>query len=227
MLDQRQHRILDAMGIQLWSRRQQGQHGDTAEIRVPDEVEEQLHDWVSLRQAVESCHRCELAATRTRTVFGTGNQHADLMIVGEAPGADEDRQGEPFVGAAGQLLNQMLLACGFRRDQVYIANILKCRPQGNRNPSPQEVISCRHYLNRQIELVEPRLLLAVGGVAATSLLDTDKPIGQLRGELYHYGEQQVPLIATYHPAYLLRQPSEKQKSWEDLQFAMRKLGELS
>ncbi|OOY42111.1 uracil-DNA glycosylase, partial [Solemya velum gill symbiont] len=168
-----------------------------------------------------------LAATRTQTVFGAGNQHAELMIIGEAPGADEDRQGEPFVGRAGQLLNQMLLACGFSREQVYIANILKCRPQGNCNPSPEEMISCRHYLNRQIELVAPKLLLAVGGVAATSLLDSDKPVGQLRGELYHYGGQKVPMIVTYHPAYLLRQPSEKRKSWEDLQFAMRKLGDLS
>ncbi|WP_179116424.1 uracil-DNA glycosylase [Solemya velum gill symbiont] len=227
MLDQRQHSMLDAMGIQLWSRRQQHQPGDIVDVTQPDEAEEQLHDWESLQQAVETCHRCGLAATRTQTVFGAGNQHAELMIIGEAPGADEDRQGEPFVGRAGQLLNQMLLACGFSREQVYIANILKCRPQGNRNPSPEEMISCRHYLNRQIELVAPKLLLAVGGVAATSLLDSDKPVGQLRGELYHYGGQKVPMIVTYHPAYLLRQPSEKRKSWEDLQFAMRKLGDLS
>lgn len=215
------------MGIQLWSRRQQHQPGDIVDVTQPDEAEEQLHDWESLQQAVETCHRCGLAATRTQTVFGAGNQHAELMIIGEAPGADEDRQGEPFVGRAGQLLNQMLLACGFSREQVYIANILKCRPQGNCNPSPEEMISCRHYLNRQIELVAPKLLLAVGGVAATSLLDSDKPVGQLRGELYHYGGQKVPMIVTYHPAYLLRQPSEKRKSWEDLQFAMRKLGDLS
>ncbi|OOZ40588.1 hypothetical protein BOW52_05685 [Solemya elarraichensis gill symbiont] len=129
--------MLDAMGIQVWSRRQQRQPGDAAEITLPDEAEEQLHDWDSLQQSVENCNRCTIAATRTQTVFGTGNQNAELMIIGEAPGADEDRQGEPFVGRAGQLLNQMLLACGFGREQVYIANILKCRPQANRNPSPE------------------------------------------------------------------------------------------
>ena len=212
------------MGVQLWSRR------DAVPEQKPDpvveEIEHELHDWESLQAAVSGCHRCELSDSRTQTVFGVGDTRAELMIIGEAPGADEDKQGEPFVGRAGMLLNQMLMACGYRREQVYIANILKCRPPSNRNPSPEEVLSCRHYLNRQIELVSPKLLLAVGGVAATNLLDTDKPVGQLRGELFHYGDQHVPLIVTYHPAYLLRQPTEKQKSWLDLQFALRQLGEL-
>ena len=168
-----------------------------------------------------ACIDCELHQTRTQTVFGTGNRRADWMVVGEAPGADEDRQGEPFVGRAGQLLNAMLRAIGLAREEVYIANILKCRPPRNRDPRPEEVACCEGYLQRQVELVEPRLILAVGRIAAHNLLKTDVPLGRMRGRPYRYGHKDTPVVVTYHPAYLLRSPGEKRKAWADLQFAAR------
>jgi DNA polymerase len=149
-------------------------------------------------------------------VFGVGDRRARWMVIGEAPGADEDRQGEPFVGRAGQLLNEMLLAAGVSREQVYIANILKCRPPENRDPKPEESASCEGYLRRQIALVQPGLLLVVGRIAAQKLLATDTPIGKLRGEVHRYGPAGIPVVVTYHPAYLLRSPGQKRKSWEDL-----------
>jgi DNA polymerase len=142
------------------------------------------------------------------------------MIIGEAPGADEDRQGEPFVGRAGQLLNSMLLAIGLRREQVFIANILKCRPPHNRDPKPEEVSCCMPYLQRQIDLVNPGMILCVGRIAAQNLLATDTPIGKLRGSVHRLGARQRPVVVTYHPAYLLRSPGEKRKAWSDLQFAL-------
>ena len=169
---------------------------------------------------------CGLHTTRTQTVFGVGNRQAELLVVGEAPGADEDRQGEPFVGRAGQLLNSMLRAMGMPRDTVYIANLLKCRPPGNRDPAPEEVRCCQPYLQRQIELLSPRALLAVGRIAAQNLLGTDTPIGKLRGAVHHYGAQRIPLIVTYHPAYLLRSPTEKRKSWKDLRLLQDELARL-
>ncbi len=178
-------------------------------------------DWEALEARVAACTLCELHKTRTRTVFGVGNRSAEWMIIGEAPGADEDRQGEPFVGRAGQLLNEMLLAVGLTREAVYIANILKCRPPNNRDPRPEEVASCEPYLQRQVSLVAPRLILAVGRVAAQNLLKTDTRIGAMRGRQYHYGEARIPVVVTYHPAYLLRSPREKRKAWEDLKFAMQ------
>ena len=138
------------------------------------------------------------------------------MIVGEAPGADEDRQGEPFVGKAGQLLNEMLRAVGLSRERVYIANILKCRPPSNRDPRSDEVASCMDFLQRQVAMVQPRLILAVGRIAAQNLLDEDQPVGRLRGRIHSFGEQGVPVVVTYHPAYLLRSPGQKRKAWEDL-----------
>lgn len=186
----------------------------------------QHDDWQALQQRVKHCTACDLHHTRTQTVFGVGNQQADWLIVGEAPGADEDRQGEPFVGRAGQLLNNMLLAIGLRREQVYIANILKCRPPNNRDPRPEEVMQCEQYLRRQVELLQPKLILAVGRIAAQNLLKTDTPIGRLRGKLHYYGDgngddgRKTPLVITYHPAYLLRSPKEKRKAWQDLQFAL-------
>ena len=138
------------------------------------------------------------------------------MIVGEAPGADEDRQGEPFVGKAGQLLNEMLRAVGLSREHVYIANILKCRPPSNRDPRSDEVASCMDFLQRQVAMVQPRLILAVGRIAAQNLLDEDQPVGRLRGRIHSFGEQGVPVVVTYHPAYLLRSPGQKRKAWEDL-----------
>jgi DNA polymerase len=175
--------------------------------------------WAELEAMVSGCTLCSLHESRTRTVFGSGKRDADWLVIGEAPGADEDRQGEPFVGRAGLLLNEMLFAIGLQRDEVYICNILKCRPPGNRNPSAGEISACHPYLQRQIELVVPRLILAVGGIAANSLLGTDQKVGQLRGKVHFYGARKIPLVVTYHPAYLLRSPLEKGKVWRDLQLA--------
>jgi DNA polymerase len=187
-------------------------------------------DWAELEQRVRQCQACELYRTRTRPVFGVGNIRAQWMVIGEAPGADEDRQGEPFVGRAGQLLNSMLNAMGLAREEVYIANVLKSRPPGNRDPKPEEVRACIPHLFRQIELINPRLLLCVGRIAAQSLLNTDTPIGKLRGKLHTLdagGPMSRPLIVTYHPAYLLRSPVEKRKAWSDLVLAMQTFEQLS
>ncbi|MBK1724331.1 hypothetical protein CKO23_19145 [Thiocystis violacea] len=180
-------------------------------------------DWPALQAAVVGCRACGLCETRTQTVFGVGNQEADLMIVGEAPGADEDRAGEPFVGRAGQLLNRMLAAIGLPREQVYIANVLKCRPPGNRDPKPEEALQCEAFLLRQMELVRPRLILSVGRISAQHLLRTDTSVGRLRGRWFDFGAHAVPLRVTYHPAYLLRSPEQKAKAWDDLTEIRRRL----
>jgi DNA polymerase len=173
-------------------------------------------DWEALEGAVAGCTQCELHRTRTQTVFGIGNRQAEWMFVGEAPGAEEDRRGEPFVGRAGKLLDAMLAAVGRKREEVFIANVLKCRPPNNRDPHGEEVMQCGAYLLRQIELVKPRLLIALGRFAAQSLLNTSRPIGKLRGEVFQHAASQTPLIVTYHPAYLLRNPLDKRKAWQDL-----------
>ena len=183
-------------------------------------------DWEALRAKVSVCTRCSLHAGRTQTVFGVGRPDARWMIIGEAPGAEEDRRGEPFVGRAGQLLDSMLRALGPGREQVYIANVLKCRPPGNRDPRPEEAGSCRPYLDRQIELLAPTLILAVGRIAAQTLLHTDQPLGKLRGRIHALGERSWPVIVTYHPAYLLRSPGEKRKAWQDLMYARRTFREI-
>lgn len=175
--------------------------------------------WQELAQAVQGCTRCDLAKTRTQTVFGMGNPQAAWMIIGEAPGAEEDRQGEPFVGKAGQLLNQMLQAIRMPRESVYIANVLKCRPPNNRDPKPDEATNCRGYLERQIELVNPALIVVVGRIAAQNLLQTNEPLARLRGKEHLAPLSRTPVIVTYHPAYLLRQPADKRKAWQDLLFA--------
>jgi DNA polymerase len=175
--------------------------------------------WQALQSEVSGCRRCGLCESRTQTVFGVGNRRADVLVVGEAPGAEEDRQGEPFVGRAGQLLNAMLRAMGRPRESVFIANILKCRPPGNRDPSPAEVASCLPYLHRQIELLSPRLILVVGRIAAQSLLATGTSVGRLRGHLHRYGAAGIALVVTYHPAYLLRSPGDKRRAWADLKAA--------
>jgi len=172
--------------------------------------------WDELRAAVSACQRCELHASRTQTVFGVGNPRARWMFIGEAPGAEEDRQGEPFVGRAGQLLTAMIRALGMQREDVYIANVLKCRPPGNRDPKPSEAASCRAFLERQVALVDPTLVIAVGRVAAQDLLATETPIAKLRGKVHSFGAKAWPLLVTYHPAYLLRSPGEKRKAWQDL-----------
>jgi len=172
-------------------------------------------DWAQLREAVRSCRRCDLAGTRTQGVFGVGDLNADWLIVGEAPGAEEDRLGEPFVGQAGKLLDAMLAALGLQRGKnVYIANVLKSRPPGNRDPRPEEVAACLPYLERQVELLRPRIILALGRFAAQSLLLSEASISRLRGRVHDY--RGVPLVVTYHPAYLLRNLPDKAKAWEDL-----------
>ena len=178
-------------------------------------------DWEELAAEARQCTACGLCATRTQAVFGVGNREADWLVIGEAPGADEDRLGEPFVGRAGKLLNPMLLAIGLKREQAYIANILKCRPPENRDPAPAEASLCRPFLERQIELIRPRIIFALGRIAAQNLLGTDTQIGKLRGRVHRFGSAQIPLVVTYHPAYLLRSPREKRKVWDDLRLARR------
>ena len=172
--------------------------------------------WEELEQAVGNCHLCDLCASRTNTVFGVGNRQADILVIGEAPGADEDAQGEPFVGRAGKLLDNMLAAIGQSRSTVFIANILKCRPPNNRDPLAEEVVCCVPYLKRQIELIQPKLILTIGRIAAQNLLDTQTPIGKMRGKDYTYSEAEIPVIVSYHPAYLLRSPGAKAEAWKDL-----------
>ncbi|NJD08086.1 MAG: uracil-DNA glycosylase [Methylococcaceae bacterium] len=175
--------------------------------------------WEELHAEVVACQSCPLHRTRTQTVFGVGDRQAQWMVIGEAPGEQEDLQGEPFVGRAGLLLNEMIRAIGLLREQVYIANILKCRPPGNRDPQVDEVAACESFLMRQLALVRPSIILAVGRIAAQQLLKTTTPIGKLRGSVHDY--QGVPLVVTYHPAYLLRSPLEKRKAWDDLCLALR------
>jgi len=177
-------------------------------------------DWPELKQQVRDCTACRLRAGCTQTVFGAGDEQAGWLFVGEGPGEDEDAQGEPFVGQAGKLLDNMLLAIKLRRGKnVYIANIVKCRPPNNRNPAADEIAQCLPYLQRQIELIKPRLIVALGKTATNALLGKDATLGSLRGTLYDY--HGIPLVATYHPAYLLRTPSEKAKAWQDLCMAVR------
>lgn len=181
--------------------------------------------WDELKQAVVRCEACSLAQTRTRTVFGVGDEHAEWLFVGEAPGAEEDRRGEPFVGQAGQLLDNMLAAIQLKRgENVYIANVLKCRPPQNRDPHGEEVVKCDPFLKRQVELIKPRLIVALGKFAAQSLLGGEQSIAALRGKLHDY--HGVPLIVTYHPAYLLRNMTDKAKAWEDLCFARATMRDL-
>ena len=176
-----------------------------------------------LEEEVRGCTRCpELAAERTQTVFGVGNPQARLCFFGEAPGADEDRAGEPFVGKAGQLLNKIMEACTLRREDVYILNTLRCRPPGNRNPNPDEVANCRPYFQRQLEIIRPEFICCLGAVAAHSLLETNTPVGKMRGRFHDYNGAQV--IVTYHPAYLLRNPGMKRETWEDMKLLMHAMG---
>lgn len=226
MSDEQRRRYLEAMGITPWVRREM----NPQETPTPDLVNATASatdsdvdrlDLDALRSVVAGCRRCDLHRTRTQTVFGVGNPRPEWLIIGEAPGADEDRQGEPFVGRAGQLLNAMLVAIGLCREEVYIANILKCRPPQNRDPRPEEVACCRPYLQRQIALLSPRIILAVGRIAAQNLLAITTPIGKMRGQVYTFGAPRVPVVVTYHPAYLLRSPTEKRKAWQDLALAQR------
>ena len=195
-----------------------GPHSDRA---APFDQRPEALDCLAGR--VAGCTRCEeLASTRKQTVFGVGNPAARIMFIGEAPGADEDRQGEPFVGAAGRLLTKIVEACRLKREEVYICNILRCRPPGNRNPTSTEAGNCREYLDGQIEIIEPEYIVCLGTIAAHNLLKTQTPIGRLRGRWMSYGRAKV--VCTYHPSYLLRNPSAKKQVWEDMKFLMRDMG---
>ncbi len=242
-LSPRQRACLDAMGIEVWVRRDlpaaervagpepaepvATESASVVPVSPPAEAVAEAPavpdvatlDWDALEARVCNCTLCDLHATRTKPVFGVGHREARLMFVGEAPGAEEDRQGEPFVGRAGKLLDAMLRAIGRDRASVYIANILKCRPPNNRDPAPEEAAACTPYLWRQIELVRPDLIVALGRIAAQRLLGTGSSLARLRGAVHTLEPTGTPLIVTYHPAYLLRSPGEKRKAWQDLKFA--------
>ena len=240
---ERQTAMLREMGVRLW----QAQPDPFGQDRTPLPPAERgvgevlaspisvcsvdSLDWPALREAVVACTACKLCESRRQTVFGVGNPRAHWMIVGEAPGEQEDRQGEPFVGKSGQLLDNMLRAIALTRGeaeperQVFIANTLKCRPPGNRNPDPDELAKCEPFLIRQIQLVRPKIILAMGAFAVQSLLRSTEPVGRLRGRVHQY--QGVPLIVTYHPAYLLRNLVDKAKAWDDLCLAVETLQQTS
>lgn len=224
MHETRRRSYLDALEINVWMPR--GRVSPPEAMPVAAVPESAAGDagggWDPLRAAVRDCRKCRLCETRTQTVFGVGPARASLMVVGEGPGADEDAQGEPFVGRAGKLLDEMLRAIGHSRTtDTYIANVVKCRPPGNREPAGDEAEACRGYLEAQLQLVRPRLIVALGRVAAQRLLVSDEPLARLRGPLHHWGPAGTPLMVTYHPAYLLRSPGEKAKSWEDLKKIQR------
>jgi DNA polymerase len=233
----RQDAYLQALGIERWVLRDESiqeisepEVSEAETIALPvisapptkaAEIVPVSTDWHSLQQQVAACTQCELHRGRTQTVFGVGNRQADWLVIGEAPGADEDAQGEPFVGRAGQLLNAMLLAIGKPRETVYIANILKCRPPNNRDPHPEEIAQCMPYLQQQIKMLSPKIILAVGRIAAQNILNSEETIGRLRGKVYRLPNFDIPVVVTYHPAYLLRSPAEKRKAWDDLQLACK------
>ncbi|HMB72420.1 MAG TPA: uracil-DNA glycosylase [Gammaproteobacteria bacterium] len=227
---------LEALGIDVWRERgaaaetipvaarvARDDRGPAAKVAhdpglaagISDEIVATL-DWDALRAAVSTCTRCSLHASRKQTVFGVGDINARLLVVGEAPGADEDRIGEPFVGRAGQLLNAMLRAIGLARESVFIANILKCRPPGNRDPKTEESQACSRFLNRQIALLQPQAVLALGRISAQWLLRSELPVGRLRGQMQTLDPWGLPLVVSYHPAYLLRSPAAKARAWQDL-----------
>jgi len=192
-------------------------------VRPPAFTGGDEHDLEAVRTELGDCRRCPLGDRRQHLVFGEGNPSAELVFVGEAPGADEDAQGRPFVGRAGQLLTKIIAAMGLKREEVYICNILKCRPPGNRNPLPDEIAACEPFLIRQLGVIRPRVICAMGSIAAHALLKSEAPISVLRGRFHSY--QGIPLMPTYHPAYLLRNPGAKKQVWEDVQLIMKRLGE--
>lgn len=240
-LSVRKRQYLKTMGIQLWDARRQlpgektltaalADNKETETLSVSENSPVALRDvvinkdpleWKRLQQEVAQCTACDLHQTRTNTVFGIGDTTTKLMIIGEAPGQEEDKQGQPFVGRAGQLLTQMLHAIGFARETVFIANILKCRPPNNRDPRVEEVIHCADFLKRQIQWIQPKVILSVGRISAHNLLQKTETIGKLRGKVHQHPEFNIPVIVTYHPAYLLRSPQEKIKSWNDLVLVKR------
>ena len=251
MLTARQQHCLNGIGITAWQLRSSISVNSEIEEPVVEQISEQpiqqripvvapaeqetettkkiepetfdLSDWPQTLQAIEACHNCELANNCTRKVPGKGLQQADLMIIGEAPGHDEDVQGIPFVGRAGQLLDKILQAIELDPDNVYITNILKCRPPNNRDPHADEVLACSQFLEAQIKLVQPKVLLSVGRISAQNLLKDHSPLGRLRGKSHVLPNTELPLLVTYHPAYLLRNPYEKAKVWQDMKALHRLL----
>ncbi len=233
VLDPRKREILRLMGIDVWTERKAeiaAVNGATPLIDAEEKVsiEPQVpvastpgnaDSLTNISVSVANCHRCGLEQTRNKTVFGSGNPQADWLFVGEAPGMHEDQKGQPFVGRAGQLLSRMIAALNYKREEVYIANVLKCRPPNNRDPLPDEINHCEPYLHQQIELISPKVIVALGRISAQALLKSTQTLGRMRGKVYHYGPQNTPLIVTYHPAYLLRNPIDKRKTWEDLLLA--------
>ena len=215
----RRDEILSEMGLApVWKLRQQP-------MVQQEIVQGEGNSWIELKQAVPACTACGLHKSRTQTVFGVGDENADWLLVGEAPGAEEDRLGDPFVGQAGRLLDAMLGAIDLSREKnVYICNVLKCRPPGNRNPEPEEVAKCSPHLTKQIALIRPKLIIAMGRFAAQTLLNSEASIASMRGRLHQYAG--LPLIVTYHPAYLLRNLPDKAKAWEDLVFARKTMQSL-
>jgi len=225
-MDARQLRELELLAVarlygQVATVRERGQ--ETAQAATPPQsIDVSSLDWAALRAAVTACTACGLCKQRKQAVFGVGNEAAPWLFVGEGPGADEDEQGEPFVGQAGKLLDSMLAALGLKRGrEAYIANVVKCRPPGNRTPTPEEAAACAPFLDRQIDLIAPKLIVALGKTAAMRLLRTEASLGSLRGQVHRY--RGTPLVVTYHPAYLLRNLPDKSKAWEDLLFARREL----
>jgi len=229
----RRLQYLQAMDVDVWVERKPALISQEVVENLPPPVPETSPEpsfpavpvesttWDALRAEVVKCTACSLHETRTQTVFGVGPETADWLFVGEAPGADEDAQGEPFVGRAGKLLNAMLFALGLQREQVFIANVLKCRPPNNRDPRPEEVVACESFLRRQIQLLQPKIIVALGRHAAHSLLKTELALSKLRGQIHSY--ENTPLIVTYHPAYLLRSPAEKARAWQDLCMAHKQV----
>ena len=223
---------LEAMGIDVWMPRASVHSEDEQALSsgiVTDHAEPETSvltsdNWDDLQVEVTVCTKCALCKTRTQTVFGSGNKQADWMLVGEAPGQHEDEQGLPFVGNAGLLLTEMLRAIGLTREEVFITNILKCRPPNNRDPQANEVESCNGYLQRQQKLIQPKIILAVGRIAAQTLLKTDEPLARLRGKVHTFNT--TPVVVVYHPAYLLRSLSEKRKAWQDLQLAIQTVKDI-
>jgi uracil-DNA glycosylase family 4 len=226
-LDSRRHHLWQAMGLgPVWQRRDAAAGDPSSASEDPRAARIAALGWDALIAEAAACRACPLGERRKQAVFGVGYRHAEWMLVGEAPGAEEDARGEPFVGQAGKLLDNMLASIGLTREgetpqSVFIANVLKCRPPGNRNPEPAEVAQCEPFLRRQVELVNPRVILVMGRFAAQALLGTDASIASLRGQAHHIdvGGRRVPVVVTYHPAYLLRNLGDKAKSWADLCFA--------
>ena len=229
-----QREVLEKIGVEIWQERRPEPEteqsvedlvltadlGDAESVCQTEQITPTQNPGLDeISAVIKSCAQCELCKTRTHAVPGTGHREADWMFVGEAPGQNEDEQGLPFVGRAGKLLDAMIAALGMSREETFIANVIKCRPPGNRDPLPEEVAACEPYLHQQLDLVRPRVIIALGRISAQALLKTTEPLGKMRGRVYQYGQHATPLVVTYHPAYLLRSPEQKHKTWQDLLLA--------